>query len=387
MTGYVLMILMGLTMADLSANAQAQTMLIDASDSAFEYSGYIQKQLIASPVNSGTRMVRFDRILDMPSKGYRYDNPGTTIRFSSDASSVTALLYYNDKHISTSARNGVGVFRIDGQTVGTFNASTNTTVRPTEMVNLVMTPTTLGGTGGVHQYEIVLPYGDSVDFQGVRVSSDVTVTAPATPAPSVRYLAYGDSITHGFTASRTDRTYAYRLAQNKNWQLVNFGLGGRGSNAGDGTVVAQQNADLITILMGANDWQGQRPLATYKNNMTAMLANIRSLQPTVPVYLITPLWVAPDWPSKAGFTENITLEQYRQQLRDIAASLNDPNLHLIEGASLIDHDKAYFDPVLVHPNDAGFAQMAERLALAIPEPASLAMGLTAATALGLRRHR
>lgn len=369
-------------MTIMQSAAQSQTVLLDAANPAFEYSSYIQKQLIDSSINSGTKMIRFDRLLEMPGKGYRYDNPGAAIRFSSDAASVTALLYYNDKHISTSARNGVGIFRIDGQTVGTFNTSTTATVRPTEMVSLVMTP---ASSGGVHQYEIVLPYGDSVDFQGVRIASGATLTAPTTVAPSIRYLAYGDSITHGFTASRTDRTYAYRLAQSKNWQLVNMGLGGRGSTASDGTVVAQQNADVITILMGGNDWQGQRPLATYKANMTAMLANIRSLQATVPIYLITPLWVAPDWPGKAGFTENITLEEYRQQLRDIAASLNDPNLHLIEGSSLIDHDKAYFDPVLVHPNDAGFAQMAERLALAIPEPGSLAVGLAAVTVGLLKR--
>ncbi len=40
----------------------------------------------------------------------------------------------------------------------------------------------------------------------------------------------------------------------------------------------------------------------------------------------------------------------------------DAALRLVEGPELIDADETYFDPVLVHPNDAGFAQLATRLA-------------------------
>jgi hypothetical protein len=40
----------------------------------------------------------------------------------------------------------------------------------------------------------------------------------------------------------------------------------------------------------------------------------------------------------------------------------DANLHLAGGPDLIAHDAALFDAVAVHPNDKGFAEMAERLA-------------------------
>lgn len=49
-------------------------------------------------------------------------------------------------------------------------------------------------------------------------------------------------------------------------------------------------------------------------------------------------------------------------LREIVTTRNDANLHLVEGPDLIDHDATFFDPVAVHPNDKGFAQMSERLA-------------------------
>ena len=38
----------------------------------------------------------------------------------------------------------------------------------------------------------------------------------------------------------------------------------------------------------------------------------------------------------------------------------------IDGAALIDHDPALFDRIAVHPGDAGFAQMAGRLAGRLP---------------------
>jgi hypothetical protein len=40
------------------------------------------------------------------------------------------------------------------------------------------------------------------------------------------------------------------------------------------------------------------------------------------------------------------------------------NIHILcalEGLDLIDHEPALSDPVAVHPNDRGFAQMGERL--------------------------
>lgn len=51
-------------------------------------------------------------------------------------------------------------------------------------------------------------------------------------------------------------------------------------------------------------------------------------------------------------------------IRDVVAELTDDRLALVDGPDLIDHDVALFDKVAVHPNDAGFAQMAERLAKA-----------------------
>jgi lysophospholipase L1-like esterase len=185
------------------------------------------------------------------------------------------------------------------------------------------------------------------------------------PHATLRYVAYGDSVTQGFTASGIDKTYSFILAEKNSWQLINLGIAGRASVAGDGALIGSLHADIITILMGVNDWQSGVSLERYSENMENILHTIRTVQPQVPVYLITPLWVSPDWSTPNA---EFDLELYRRDLRDMVSFLGDENLYIVEGPDLIDHDKRYFDRAAVHPNDLGFAMMAERLSATIKAP-------------------
>lgn len=336
---------------------------ITPEDTHIAYSDYVHMEFVPSPLNPASKLARFDRVLDIPTKGYRWDNPGARIRFRTDAVNVKALLYFNELHTSASARNSNGLYIIDGASKSgwIFHTKATSVKRAPESVEVVMTG---GSSAGFHDYELILPYGDSVDFQGLEVNDGARFEAP--PArPAVRYLAYGDSITHGFTASAVDKSYAFLVAQKMGWQLINFGLGGRASNIADAKVVKMVKADVITVFMGVNDWQGGGPLARYRSNMTGFFDAIRAEQPTVPVYYLTSLWVAPSWNPKGQVAD---LEAYRKVAREIVTDRKDPNLHIIEGFDLIDHDAALFDAVPVHPNDKGFGQMAERLAAQLRQP-------------------
>lgn len=340
--------------------AQEKTLRVVPDDSRLAYSDYVHLQFATLPDDPALKVAQFDRVLDMPGKGYRWDNPGARIRFRTDAPVVTAELYYSTHHISTSARNGQGLCYIDGQGAGTFNSRARSVVRQPERV-LASLPRP--AQPGFHDYELVLPYGDSVEFLGLRVGRPARFEPPPPRTPR-RYVAYGDSITQGFTASDVGQSYAFRLAQKKNWQVLNMGFGGRASTPADGRVVAALQADVITVLIGANDWQAGVPPERCGANVNAFLANLRAVQPQVPVYVLTPLWVAASWQPRARVAD---LESYRQVLREVVYARHDPDLHLIEGPDLIAHDLALFDPVVVHPNDQGFAMMAERLAARVAD--------------------
>jgi len=338
-----------------SGQVQDTKQVIAPDDARIVYSDYVRMGFVASPLDAAAKLARFDRILDMASKGYRWNNPGARIRFRTDATSVKGLLYFNELHISTSARNSNGLYLIDGgkSGQGTYRTKTSVVKREPETVVVPMA----ASTPGFHDYEIILPYGDAVDFQGVEVNTAAKFEAP-TARIATRYLAYGDSITHGFTASAVDKSYAYLVAEKNGWQIINLGLGGRASTVSDAKVVTSLKADVISVFMGANDWQTGVPPERYRSNMMAFFDGIRAEQPNVPIYYITSLWVAPSWNPKAQVAP---LESYRQVARDIVSARKDPSLHLVEGPEMIDHDIALFDPVPVHPNDKGFAQMAERL--------------------------
>ncbi len=325
------------------------------------YSGYIAKEVIGSAFGVNQKAMRFNRSLNLNSgKRYGWDTPGVRISFRTDSASVVAKLYYSDKHISTSARNGQGLFFIDGETQEswTFNSSSTTAVRSPEWVKVSLAHS---GEAGFHDYEIVLPFGDSVEFCGLELDPQASLE-PFQSSRTLRYLAYGDSVTQGFSASRIDKTYPYLLAKDQNWEALNLGMAGRASTASDGAVVGGIQADIITVLMGVNNWQGGTPLAQYRSQMVGFLTLLRAQQPDVPVYLITPLWVDPAWNPPNAILE---LESYRVTLRDIASQLQDNNLQIIEGPSLIDPENKYFNSVAVHPNDAGFAMLAQRLEDAI----------------------
>lgn len=326
---------------------------ISPDDPRLSYSDYVNKEVIRTP--EGKPRVRFDRVLQH-ARNYNKDNPGARLRFRTDAKAVTVHLYYNELHTSPSARNGVGVWRIDGKgrEEWQFNSREKRTKRAPEKVALP-----LPADGKFHDYEVILPYGDAVDVDGVEVNDGAKFATPA-PRPQYRVVFHGDSVTHGHTASRIDRTYPWLIGEKKNWQIINTALGGLSSPGLQPAAIASIPMDRLVVMIGVNDWQGGRPPKAYADSVVKFLREFRRRCPETPVALITPLWVGPKWRPKSVKFE---LPEYRRAVEEAVKQLADPRVKVIDGDALIDHDaEQYFTSVAVHPNDAGFAQLAERLA-------------------------
>ena len=319
---------------------------IPAADPRLQFSDGLRPVLLPDGA------ARFDRGLDTPGRGFRWDSPGSRLRWRTDSGVTRAHLRYTRLHTGSS-RNSLGVFRVDRRANPKWIFT-----RPGNGDADVVVDLPVPAGGGAHDFEIILPYGDSVDVLGVDVLPAANFWPPA-PRPPRRYLAFGDSVTHGFTGSDVTKSYAFRLAEAQGWELVNLGIGGRGAVGADGPVLAGIDADVVSVLIGVNDWQGGVELDEFREEFSVLLAGLSRACVNRPVYVITPLWVAPTW-QPAGVT--YPLERYRDIIRQVVADRRDPQLRLIEGPALIDHDPAFFDAIAVHPNDAGFFQMAERLA-------------------------
>lgn len=328
----------------LAANgAEPEMNRIPAGDARLEYSSYVRK-------NVSGEVVGFDRVLPH-GRNYQLDNPGVRLRFRCDAKDLQVELGYLERNNPVRARNGVGVFRIDGAGREEWRFDRPAPAgREPEIVTVK-----LPADGGFHDYELILPYGDRVEVRAVLTDPAARFERPAA-RPAKRVVFYGDSVTHGFTASRIDRTYPFLVGEKLGVEAVNLGLGGIGLNPVAAKQLAELPMDLLVVAIGVNDWQGGRPPEEYAKRATQFAERIHARRPDLPLVWITPLWVPPSWkPEKAKYDLPLYGEAAARALREL------PGVRVVDGSALIDHDPALFDRVAVHPNDRGFAMMAERL--------------------------
>ena len=228
----------------LAANgAEPEMNRIPAGDARLEYSSYVRKNVSGEGVG-------FDRVLPH-GRNYQLDNPGVRLRFRCDAKDLQVELGYLERNNPVRARNGVGVFRIDGAGREEWRFDRPAPAgREPEIVTVK-----LPADGGFHDYELILPYGDRVEVRAVLTDPAARFERPAA-RPAKRVVFYGDSVTHGFTASRIDRTYPFLVGEKLGVEAVNLGLGGIGLNPVAAKQLAELPMDLLVVAIGVNDWQG-----------------------------------------------------------------------------------------------------------------------------------
>lgn len=336
----------GLSLMETPLMAETPTglpVIIRPDDPRLAYTGFAELQVTPDAA-------AWHRTVTDTAPGYTEDAPGGVIRFRTAAAAGAALVEYLPKSAMAGRihYHSTGVLLVDGRRAGTFT-------RPDDAGGVVRIPLPAAGQAGPHTCAVVLPYADAVRFRGLRLPAGATLLPLPPEPPRPRYVAYGDSITHGFLAADAPGGYAWQLAEQMHWQLVNLGFGSRAATPDDGRRVAALKPDVVTILLGVNDCLGKIPPATFAANYRQVLDAIRRERPAIPVVVITPL----DVPGKWAGSE--PLEQYRQALRDLARERHDQQLFVVEGVPLIPPDLTLFADGL-HPNDHGFQIMAARLA-------------------------
>ena len=183
--------------------------------------------------------------------------------------------------------------------------------------------------------------------------------------PSLRYLAYGTSITQGAAASRAHLSYAAQTARHLGADLINLGVGGS----------AFCEFELADHIAGHTDWHiASLALSVnminkgfsheeFYERVAYMVDKVAGADTNRPVACITiypyfrdltDLDLPEDNPSPR-------VEGFRQKLRDAVAAAGHPNLHLIEGPDILQGVHG-LTPDLLHPGDNGMIQMGENLA-------------------------
>lgn len=307
------------------------------NSSAFTSSDYCE-------VSVSPDRIRFTRTTS-DGQGYEYTNPGARVRFSTNASALVVNLEYTNLVTRADTYNGVGILLVDGVEVSRFSRGQG----PAGPLRVLLDT----GTATFKTIEVVMPYCASVDFTGLSITEGAYFRAPGA-RPATRFVAVGDSITHGFSVSDVGKSWPYLLAAAKNYQIINHGYGSRRVEAVDGATAAALRPDVATYLIGYNNFAGQTPLAVFKASYLNFLRQFRAGRPGAKIFCITPLWT----PNSFGA---LTLEMYRTQIREALSELADPLCILVEGEALVTNSITHF-PDRVHPNDLGAFELASALA-------------------------
>jgi hypothetical protein len=225
-----------------------------------------------------------------------------------------------------------------------------------------------------HVVRVAAPSADSLvevwlphfgDFRLKTATFDGPGAAPAILS-GARWLAYGSSITHCQQADGPTQTWPALAARSNGWRLSCLGLAGEcqlDPVAAD--TIAQTPLDIISLCLGINSYNAATySERTYAGAVYSFISTVRRAHPDVPIVVITPVLSLPreDRPNAVGWT----LADYREATAVVVAELRhrgDTRLHCIDGTTVLTAKEAIDRlPDTLHPDNAGYALMAERLA-------------------------
>jgi lysophospholipase L1-like esterase len=182
-----------------------------------------------------------------------------------------------------------------------------------------------------------------------------------------KWVAYGDSITQGWTTTDPGATWTATAARSTGLDLLNLGFAG--AARGELPVAAHlaaTSADVISLAWGTNCWaQIEMDPAYIRELMRLFLGMVRRGHPETPILVITPVIRPAAEQARNG--SGATLADLREALEDAVRTFQarhgDTQLHLLPGADLITADQ--LDPDGIHPNDAGHAAIGAAAAEAL----------------------
>jgi len=191
----------------------------------------------------------------------------------------------------------------------------------------------------------------------------VTGCAPPEPSEGTRVAFYGDSYTLGTGASSPEHRWSTIISKTRNWQEFNPSVNGLGFVANrsgldlPGQVIAN-DPDIVFVTMGLNDnFFYALDAEAIHEQIDADIDRLASELPNARLIVVEPFWYTDDRPD--------SVEVIIGWVKDAAARVD---ADYIPGAShWIEGHPEWMAADTLHPNDLGYAAMAERMEKALAE--------------------
>lgn len=162
-----------------------------------------------------------------------------------------------------------------------------------------------------------------------------------------KIIMYGDSITQGYDAVKSSLSYASRLADRLNIDVINKGIGGSVFMPELVKCKGVIHPEFITVAYGTNDWKCS-DFEDFKNRSRKFCENLVNNYPNTPIFVIAPIWRADNNEiHKLGVYSAIA-----DTLKQIVGCRK--NMHFIDGINFIPKDTVYYRDGYLHPDDEGF---------------------------------
>lgn len=312
-------------------------------------SAFLRVSDYASIAEQSTSTLRFVRPVSSPTYLFQNASPGTRASFVTNATSLVISMYHNNLvnwSGNISYGPGVGAILVDGVEVQTYTCAEASTA---EMITV-----TVALSAGTKTVTIVWPYWTGFELRGITTNAGATVSLAAA-RPTKKIAICGDSISQGSATSKITTSWPYLLANLRNRQLINLANGGQGAVATDADGLAGTGADIVTYMIGYNNFVSQTSTATFQTAVQGWITKARTALPNATIYLITPIY-SPN-------TNTIPLSSYRTAIVNAEAAVGDEKTYVLDGLQMMTNSNSllYEGAFGVHPNDAGAADIATKV--------------------------
>lgn len=205
--------------------------------------------------------------------------------------------------------------------------------------------------------------------RGIAVLHDIAgdIRPPtAAELPERTILAYGTSITHGAAAGEAHLTWVAQTAWRLGTDALNLGVGGAclSEPAFGDFIASRDDWDLAILSLSVNMiGRGFTP-REFRERVGYVVSTVASSHPEKPVACVSIYPYFGDWESTLQPNARGKPQEFRDALRSTVADLDLPNLHYIDGPTILD-DISGLTADMIHPSDLGMIRMGENMARAL----------------------
>ncbi|MFT6747556.1 MAG: lysophospholipase L1-like esterase [Glaciecola sp.] len=221
-------------------------------------------------------------------------------------------------------------------------------------------------------FEVSLPNLWGVDFTGMQIEDGYSVEDPGALNQPI-YVSIGNSITHGtgqYVSSA--KTYPFLLAKQKGWDLHNLAVAGAGLGWATALNTKGKKVDVISILIGFNDWKYlTTALSEHETMYGRLIDSLRSYHPDAQVYCISPLTT-----TEKAYSAPYEIQDFRDMVVKVVSDRqkSDDKLCFIDGPSISDASMLASGDV-VHLSESGASKLADNLYVKTNECGSAALSI------------